>query len=551
MEEETGKFFSSTHCSPSIETVTIATYLSWLEPTGPLGKRIVMHPDFQRKGGLWPKVAKQKLIRSISRGYPIPPVYICRSRDQKRLLLDGLQRTTALQEFRAGDYGVPEHFFGQNPNSKATVFFTLKAGPLKDTAVELSETDKKEFDNCMIRLTELTGDLWLDPQYLSFFFQSINFSVDLTLGEKLWNLQHPLLTRVVTSYRRKKGAASPRGGFALEKEGAVRDPLLETLNSLGQSMQSVTGKEDTRYRFVKLLVEVVVYTVRFQDISRPDSLPLACETHKNLSTCEHASATLDALEIDYQNARGRPTERMSTYADRIAQALLSANEIDTMPFYQYRVYLIFWAACSETMRKKAVTPVFAFTRSQKWAAPPKGDFQTEGGNLSCQLDAYVAMMRLACDETFRTRKKVERRHLAERYPTLSVKQVQFLERIRTDGSFGTFNEFMPAGAPDTCSSTRNLPDGVRHSVWKQYVGEKAVRGACAACGCGVGVADFHVAHVHASSRGGGDNIENLRPSCAECYQSMGNRNLQVFKTKFYEAGPEPLTWSGPCTARPL
>lgn len=55
--------------------------------------------SFQRKAGLWNKRQKSQLIESIFLRIPLPAFYFDASDEEKWLIIDGLQRITALKEF--------------------------------------------------------------------------------------------------------------------------------------------------------------------------------------------------------------------------------------------------------------------------------------------------------------------------------------------------------------------------------------------------------------------------------------------------------------------
>lgn len=56
-------------------------------------------PDFQRKAGIWTPGAQSRLIESMLIRIPLPAFYIDASDDEKWVVVDGLQRLTALKEF--------------------------------------------------------------------------------------------------------------------------------------------------------------------------------------------------------------------------------------------------------------------------------------------------------------------------------------------------------------------------------------------------------------------------------------------------------------------
>lgn len=64
--------------------------------------KIVVQPDFQRNQ-VWSNVQKSKFIESILLNFPLPPIYLNETKESKYIVIDGLQRTTALSQFYAGE----------------------------------------------------------------------------------------------------------------------------------------------------------------------------------------------------------------------------------------------------------------------------------------------------------------------------------------------------------------------------------------------------------------------------------------------------------------
>lgn len=56
-------------------------------------------PDFQRKAGLWTKQQKSQLIESLILRIPLPAFYFDGSSNDRWIVIDGLQRLTALKDF--------------------------------------------------------------------------------------------------------------------------------------------------------------------------------------------------------------------------------------------------------------------------------------------------------------------------------------------------------------------------------------------------------------------------------------------------------------------
>lgn len=56
-------------------------------------------PEFQRQAGIWTDIAKSRLIESILIRIPLPAFYMDATNEDKWVVIDGLQRLTALKQF--------------------------------------------------------------------------------------------------------------------------------------------------------------------------------------------------------------------------------------------------------------------------------------------------------------------------------------------------------------------------------------------------------------------------------------------------------------------
>lgn len=77
-----------------MKTMTLSSIINRLEYD-----EINMNTDFQRKSGLWTGVQKSQLIESLLLRIPIPAFYFDGGVKDNWLIIDGLQRITALKEF--------------------------------------------------------------------------------------------------------------------------------------------------------------------------------------------------------------------------------------------------------------------------------------------------------------------------------------------------------------------------------------------------------------------------------------------------------------------
>lgn len=61
-------------------------------------KKLIIDPDFQRNL-VWSRVQKSQFIESILLNYPLPPIYVNQNHEGNFVIIDGLQRTTAMHQF--------------------------------------------------------------------------------------------------------------------------------------------------------------------------------------------------------------------------------------------------------------------------------------------------------------------------------------------------------------------------------------------------------------------------------------------------------------------
>jgi Protein of unknown function DUF262 len=97
---------------------------------------IVTDPDFQRNL-VWTQTQKSQFIESILLNFPLPPIYVNQNTEGKYILVDGLQRTTAMHEFVKSKFALTGLLKLQNLNGKS--FKSLD--PSEQTRIE----DRKLF----------------------------------------------------------------------------------------------------------------------------------------------------------------------------------------------------------------------------------------------------------------------------------------------------------------------------------------------------------------------------------------------------------------------
>lgn len=82
------------------EPFSIFEYLRQLEK-----EKIIIQPDFQRNQ-VWNNTQKSQFIESIILNFPLPPIYLNETKEAKYIVIDGLQRSTAIQQFYFGEFAL-------------------------------------------------------------------------------------------------------------------------------------------------------------------------------------------------------------------------------------------------------------------------------------------------------------------------------------------------------------------------------------------------------------------------------------------------------------
>lgn len=172
---------------------SIFEYLRQLEK----GK-ITIQPDFQRNQ-VWKNNQKSKFIESIILNFPLPPIYLNETKESTFIVIDGLQRSTALQQFYRGEYALngiealpkyngykfkdlPEVLQSKFEDKKLTVFILKPSTPMVviyDLFNRINtggtQLNRQEVRNCIFigKSTQLLKELSVQQ----YFKESISWGV--------------------------------------------------------------------------------------------------------------------------------------------------------------------------------------------------------------------------------------------------------------------------------------------------------------------------------------------------------------------------------------
>ncbi|TCJ17487.1 DUF262 domain-containing protein [Flaviaesturariibacter flavus] len=172
---------------------TIYEYLRQLKKD-----KITIQPDFQRNQ-VWKIHQKSKFIESIILNFPLPPIYLNETKESRYIVIDGLQRTTALKEYYDGAFALegiealpkyngkyfkdlPESLQSKFEDKKLTVFVLKPSTPMVviyDLFNRINtggtQLNRQEVRNCIFigKSTRLLKDLSEKP----YFRKAIDFGV--------------------------------------------------------------------------------------------------------------------------------------------------------------------------------------------------------------------------------------------------------------------------------------------------------------------------------------------------------------------------------------
>lgn len=85
---------------------------------------------------------------------------------------------------------------------------------------------------------------------------------------------------------------------------------------------------------------------------------------------------------------------------------------------------------------------------------------------------------------------------------------------------------------------RPIDKNIRNVIWQKY-NKNSLSGKCYVCKRPITHDYFEVGHNKAVSKGGKDNITNLRPICSNCNRAMGTMAIEQYKAKYFGKVEKP------------
>ncbi|MBI2085655.1 MAG: HNH endonuclease [Candidatus Aenigmarchaeota archaeon] len=108
---------------------------------------------------------------------------------------------------------------------------------------------------------------------------------------------------------------------------------------------------------------------------------------------------------------------------------------------------------------------------------------------------------------------------------------------------GSYGVGLNYGNNNSKTARKPISKDLRNTVWIKYMRKKA-EGKCYCCRIRtIHVTDFQVGHNKAVSKGGRNNISNLRPICVPCNRGMKTMTIEKYREKYFgnknSAKPQP------------
>lgn len=214
--------------------------------------KIIIQPDFQRNQ-VWTKTQKSRFIESILLNFPLPPIYLNETIDSKYVVIDGLQRTTAIDQFYRGEIELSglealpiynDKFFKDLPDSlqskfenKKLTIFALKPSTPMVVIYDLfnrintggTQLNRQEVRNCIYigKSTQLLKNL----SEKNYFKKAIDWGIKETRMKDREAVLRYLSFRWFDYQKEYNGDMSDYVENVMKKINTLEDPTIENMKT--------------------------------------------------------------------------------------------------------------------------------------------------------------------------------------------------------------------------------------------------------------------------------------------------------------------------------
>ncbi len=83
------------------------------------------------------------------------------------------------------------------------------------------------------------------------------------------------------------------------------------------------------------------------------------------------------------------------------------------------------------------------------------------------------------------------------------------------------------------NSTKTIPKPLKDQLWKTFISTDLLKGKCFCCRkTDIEATSFHGGHIISRKDGGKIELQNLRPICSTCNQSMKSKDMYSYISEY-------------------
>ena len=106
------------------------------------------------------------------------------------------------------------------------------------------------------------------------------------------------------------------------------------------------------------------------------------------------------------------------------------------------------------------------------------------------------------------------------------------EKIKNEMLYNKFEISCTHNRELNLINRKTIPKTIRNNLWINTFGKDRALGECYVCEKEIHISEFEAGHIIPVSKGGSNDISNLKPVCSICNKSVKTDNLEDFKRNY-------------------